>query len=80
LAIPLDVPNPRVLIPQRRSVEMRIKSWELPLIALSTSALLWMSPALSRSSGGAVFYRFAYRASRLPIDFGIEKSNWEDFR
>lgn len=80
LVIPLDLPNPRVPIPQRRSVAMRIKSRELALIALSTSALLWMSPALSRSFEDTVFYRFAYRASRVPIDFDMGKSSWEDFR
>ena len=59
---------------------MRIKSRELALIASSTSALLWMSPALSRSSEDTVFYRFAYRAPRVPIDFDMGKSSWEDFR
>ena len=59
---------------------MRIKSRELALIALSTSALLWMSPALSPSFEDTVFYRFAYRASRVPIDFDMGKSSWEDFR
>lgn len=54
---------------------MRVKSCELALIASSTSALLRMSPALARSPEDTVFYRFAYRASRVPIDFDMEKSN-----
>jgi hypothetical protein len=36
MVIPLDLANPRVLIPQWRSVAMRIKSCELSLIASST--------------------------------------------
>jgi hypothetical protein len=59
---------------------MCIKSCELSLIVLFTSPLLWMSPALSRSSENTVFYRFAYRASRVPIDLEMGKSSWEDFR
>jgi hypothetical protein len=80
LVIPLDLPIPRVPMRQRRSVAMCIKSCELSLIVLFTSPLLWMSPALSRSSENTVFYRFAYRASRVPIDFEMGKSSWEDFR
>jgi hypothetical protein len=59
---------------------MRVKSCELAFIALSTSALLWMSPALARSSEDTVFYRVANRASIVPIDFEMGKSSWEDFR
>jgi len=59
---------------------MRVKSCELAFIALSTSALLWMSPPLARSSEDTVFYRVANRASRVPIDFEMGKSSWEDFR
>lgn len=53
---------------------MRIKSCELALVALFTSARLWMSPALARSSEDTVLSRFAYRASRVFIDFDVEKS------
>ncbi len=77
---PADLPNPRVLIPQWRSVAMRIKSYELSLIALSTPALLWMSPPLFLSSKDTVFYRFANRASRISIDCAMRKSGWEEFR
>jgi hypothetical protein len=80
LVIPLDLPNPRVPIPKRRSVAMRIQPCELALIALSTSAPLWMSPASARFSNDIAFYRFAYRASRVPIHVEMEKSSWEDFR
>jgi hypothetical protein len=59
---------------------MRIKSCKFALIALSTSALLWMSPALARPSEDTVSYRFAYRASIVPIDFDMGKSSSEDFR
>lgn len=54
---------------------MRITPCKSALIALSTSALLWMSPALFRSSEDIAFYRSAYRASRVPLDFEMEKSN-----
>ena len=59
---------------------MRIQPCELVLIALSTSALLWMSPASARFSKDIAFYRFAYRASRVPIHFEMGKFSWEDFR
>jgi hypothetical protein len=58
---------------------MRVKSCEVALIALSTSALSWMSPAPARSPEGAVFYRFAYRASRVLINLEMGKSNWREF-
>jgi hypothetical protein len=80
LVIPLDVSNPRVPIPKRRSVAMRIQPCELALIALSTSALLWMSPASARFSKDIAFHRFVYRASKVPIHFEMEKSSWEDLR
>jgi hypothetical protein len=59
---------------------MRVKSCQLALIALSTPALLWMSPAPTRSPEDAVLYRFAYRASRVLINLEMGKSNWEDFK
>jgi hypothetical protein len=59
---------------------MRIRPCELALIAVSTSALLWMSPASAQFSKYIAFYRFAYCASRVPIHFEMEKSSWEDFR
>jgi len=59
---------------------MRVKPCGLALIALSASALLRMCPAPARFSKDIAFYRFAYCASRVPIDFDMEKSGWEDFR
>jgi hypothetical protein len=54
---------------------MRIKFYALALIASSTSAFLWMSPALARFSEDTVFYRFAYRASRVLTDFDTKNPN-----